>query len=45
MKAWINRFAIGAVLFCGFLWLCWVTFVRRLWQRSAVPAPVPALVA
>jgi hypothetical protein len=37
------RTAIGGVLFCGFLWLCWVTFVRRLWHRAPVPPIVPAV--
>lgn len=28
------RTGIGAVLFTGFLWLCWIGFGRRLWQRG-----------
>lgn len=28
------RTGIGAVLFTGFLWLCWRGFGRRLWQRG-----------
>ena len=24
----------GAVLFAGFLWLCWRAFGRRLWERG-----------
>lgn len=28
------RTGIGGVLFVAFLWLCWVTFGRRLWERA-----------
>jgi membrane-bound metal-dependent hydrolase YbcI (DUF457 family) len=28
------RTGIGAILFTGFLWLCWIGFGRRLWQRG-----------
>lgn len=28
------RTAMGGVLFAGFLWLCWVFFLRRLWRRG-----------
>ena len=31
------RTAIGGLLFTGFLWLCWVLFVRRLWNRAVDP--------
>ena len=34
----VIRTAIGGVLFAGFLWLCWVTFIRRLWKRGYDPA-------
>jgi LexA-binding, inner membrane-associated putative hydrolase len=34
------RTTIGGVLFAAFVWLCWVTFVRRLWQRGTDPAIV-----
>ena len=33
----IVRTTIGGVLFAGFVWLCWVTFVRRLWNRGVDP--------
>lgn len=43
------RTSIGGVLFALFLWVCWVAFARRLWQRGydapgivasrAAPAP------
>lgn len=31
---------IGGVLFCLFVYLCWITFVRRLWSRGFDPAGV-----
>lgn len=31
------RTGIAGVLFAGFLWLCWVGFVRRLWERGTDP--------
>ena len=30
----LTRSAIGGVLFAAFLGLCWVVFVRRLWNRA-----------
>jgi LexA-binding, inner membrane-associated putative hydrolase len=30
----LTRTAIGGVLFVAFLWLCWVVFARRLWNRG-----------
>jgi membrane-bound metal-dependent hydrolase YbcI (DUF457 family) len=32
------RTLIGGVLFFAFVWLCWVTFVRKLWTRGYDPA-------
>jgi membrane-bound metal-dependent hydrolase YbcI (DUF457 family) len=29
--------SVGFVLFCAFLYLCWITFIRRLWRRGADP--------
>jgi membrane-bound metal-dependent hydrolase YbcI (DUF457 family) len=34
------RLIIGGVLFLAFLYLCWVTFVRRLWHRAEDPPGV-----
>ena len=31
------RTTIGAVLFAGFLWLCWRLVIRRLWERGYDP--------
>ena len=31
------RTAVGGVMFAGFLWLAWIAFVRRLWQRGNDP--------
>lgn len=28
------RTAVAGVVFVAFVWLCWVTFVRRLWERA-----------
>jgi hypothetical protein len=33
----VLRTTIGGLLFAGFLWLCWVLFVRRLWERGYDP--------
>ena len=30
--------ALGGVLFFAFVWLLWITFVRRLWKRGYDPA-------
>ena len=35
------RTSIGGVLFAAFLWLCWVLFIRRLWERADEPTEVP----
>jgi membrane-bound metal-dependent hydrolase YbcI (DUF457 family) len=34
------RTAIGGVLFFAFVYLCWVTFIRRLWLRAVDPPHV-----
>lgn len=34
------RTAVGGVLFAGFVWLCWLLFIRRLWRRGVDPAVV-----
>jgi LexA-binding, inner membrane-associated putative hydrolase len=34
------RTGIGGVLFALFLWLCWRTFVRRLWDRAEDPPAI-----
>jgi membrane-bound metal-dependent hydrolase YbcI (DUF457 family) len=42
------RLVIGGVALLVFFWLCWISFVRRLWRRAAPlpglehPAPQPA---
>lgn len=33
----VVRTGIGGLLFAGFLWLCWKTFARRLWERGEDP--------
>jgi len=33
----VVRTSIGAVLFVGFLWLCWQVFGPRLWSRGYDP--------
>jgi hypothetical protein len=34
------RLVIGGAAFVLFIWLCWLTFVRRLWRRAGVPPGV-----
>jgi len=33
----VVRTAIGGVMFFGFIYLCWVLFIRRLWRRGVDP--------
>jgi len=40
----VVRTTIGGVLFAGFLWLCWVLFVRRLWERGVDPPSMQEVV-
>jgi membrane-bound metal-dependent hydrolase YbcI (DUF457 family) len=30
----VLRTSIGGVAFAFFVWLCWITFIRRLWRRG-----------
>jgi len=36
----VIRLSIGGVAFVLFVWLCWLTFVRRLWRRAGDPRDV-----
>ncbi|HEY8060451.1 MAG TPA: metal-dependent hydrolase [Acidimicrobiales bacterium] len=36
----VIRTSIGGVLFGLFLWLCWVLFVRKLWERGVDPPAI-----
>lgn len=35
------RTSVGGAAFAVFLWLCWVLFIRRLWERASPPAVLP----
>lgn len=40
----VVRTTIGGLLFAGFVWVCWVVFVRRLWERGVDPPSMDEIV-
>ncbi len=37
----VIRTSMGGVLFAAFLWVCWVVFGKRLWDRGSPPPVMP----